>query len=89
MDGTEHDPGEIEDQVASVLDGRTSYDDVEPHVQTLVRQAWARRITARREALNMEDRFLANGVDSWSEADSDGRVVIRDAQTVRDERGHD
>lgn len=74
---------------AAVLEGRTSYDHVGPDAQGLVREAWASRIAARRKALDLEQQFLADGIVSWSEADPDGNLVIRDAQNPREQRQHD
>ena len=80
---------EAELLAAAVLEGGTSYDHVGPDAQWLVREAWASRIAARREALDLEQQFLAGGIVSWSEADPDGNLVIRDAQSAREDRQHE
>lgn len=69
MSEPEWDGDEIRRQVAEVLDGHTSYDAIGLDAQRLVREAWASRIAARREAVDLEEEFLADGIASWSEAD--------------------
>ena len=61
-------------EVAEVLAGARSYDDLGPKAQAAVRAEWDARIEARREALNLADRFVAEG-RSWVEAGGGGSAV--------------
>ncbi len=63
--------------VAAVLAGRADYDDLTEPEQAAVRAAWAEQIQAARSALNFERDFRAAG-ESWSEADQDGSLIIRE-----------
>lgn len=65
-------------EMAEVLAGSRSYDDLDPKAQATVRAEWDARIEARREALNLADRFAAEG-RSWVEASPDGTIVRRPA----------
>jgi len=60
-------------EIAEVLAGARSYDDLDPKAQALVRAEWDARIEARRTALNLAERFTAEG-RSWVEAGPDGTV---------------
>lgn len=61
-------------EIADVLAGARSYDDLDPKAQAVVRAEWDARIEARRAALNLAERFAAEG-RSWVEAGSDGAPV--------------
>lgn len=65
--------------VANVLAGHTSYDLLGEPEQAAARAEWARSIATRRIGLDYEAEFLAVGA-SYSEADEDGRVVVRAAR---------
>jgi ParD-like antitoxin of type II bacterial toxin-antitoxin system len=65
-------------EVAEVLAGARSYDDLAAKSQAAVRAEWDARIEARREALNLAERFAAEG-RSWVEAGPDGVPVRRSA----------
>jgi len=62
--------------VAQVLAGNGSYDLLGEREQAVVRGTWSERIAALREALDFEAEFTRSG-DSYSEADEDGRVIVR------------
>lgn len=61
-------------EVAEVLAGARSYDDLDAKSQAAVRAEWDARIEARREALNLAERFVAEG-RAWVEAGADGTTV--------------
>jgi len=63
--------------IQRVLAGKAPYDALADPEQAAVRTAWDERIEAARESLNLETEFRAAG-ESWSEADADGNVVVRD-----------
>ena len=65
-------------EIAEVLAGGRSYDDLDAKTQALVRAEWAERIEARREALDLAATFADEG-RSWVELDTDGNVVRRPA----------
>lgn len=65
--------------VADVLAGRASYDDLGTREQAVVRAEWDERMTTLRADLDLEDEFTAAG-DTWVEADEQGRTVVRGAQ---------
>jgi predicted membrane-bound mannosyltransferase len=72
--------------IAGVLAGRASYDDLSAREQAIVRAEWAERMTALREGLDLAAEFTAAG-ESWTEADSDGTPVKRsDARPRRRRR---
>src|SRR5215211_6702682 len=58
-------------EIAEVLAGARSYDDSDPKTQASVRAEWDARIEARRVALDLAERFAAEG-RSWVEAGPDG-----------------
>lgn len=62
--------------VEQVLAGDGSYDLLGEREQALVRGAWAERATALRETLDYRTTFEQAG-ESYSEADEDGNVIIR------------
>lgn len=61
-------------EIAEVVAGARSYDDLDPKAQAVVRAEWDARIEARRAALNLAERFAAEG-RSWVEAGSDGATI--------------
>lgn len=65
--------------IAAVLAGRASYDDLGAREQAVVRAEWDERMTEMRTSLNFEEEFTADG-DTWVEADAQGRIVERDGQ---------
>jgi hypothetical protein len=65
-------------EVADVLAGARSYDELDAKAQAVVRAEWDARIEARRAALNLAERFAAEG-RSWVEAGADGAPVHRPA----------
>lgn len=65
--------------VAAVLAGRASYDDLATREQAIVRAEWDERMAALRTDLDLEDEFTAAG-DTWVEADAQGRTVERGGQ---------
>ena len=71
--------------VAEVLAGRASYDELSAREQAVVRAEWAERMTALREGLDLAAEFTAAG-ESWTEADTDGSPVKRSATAARPRR---
>lgn len=61
-------------EIAEVLAGSRSYDDLGPKEQAVVRTEWATRMDDRREALDLAVQFAAAG-RTWVELDDDGDVV--------------
>src|SRR5947208_6732166 len=61
-------------EIAEVLAGARSYDDVDPKAQASVRAEWDARVEARRAALNLADVFASEG-RSWVETGPDGETV--------------
>lgn len=61
-------------EIAEVLAGARSYDDLDPKAQAKVRGECDERIDARRASLNLAERFRADG-RSWVEAGADGATV--------------
>ena len=68
-------------EIADVLAGARSYDDIDAKAQAVVRAEWNARIEARRSALNLAERFAAEG-RSFVEAGPDGGTVRHPAATV-------
>ncbi len=66
-------------QVARVLAGALSYDDIEEPGQALVRGQWGERTAALRASLDYAARFGAAG-ESYSEFDDDGGLVVHPAR---------
>lgn len=71
--------------IAEVLAGRASYDELSAREQAVVRAEWSERMTALRENLDLAAEFTAAG-ESWTEADADGGPVKRSAATARPRR---
>jgi ParD-like antitoxin of type II bacterial toxin-antitoxin system len=67
--------------ISDALASRRSYDDLTAEEQAVVRAEWAERMDARRQGLDLADRFRAEG-RSYAELDEQGRVVVRDADSV-------
>ena len=65
-------------EIAEVLAGSRSYDALDPKAQATVRAEWDARVEARRAALNLAERFAAEG-RSWVEAGPSGTTVRRPA----------
>lgn len=65
--------------VAAVLAGRASYDDLGTREQAIVRAEWDERMAALRTDLDLADEFTAAG-DTWVEADAQGHTVKRGRQ---------
>ena len=61
-------------EIAEVLAGARSYDDLDHKAQASVRAEWDSRIEARRAALDLAELFTAEG-RSWVEAGPDGATV--------------
>jgi hypothetical protein len=68
--------------IAGVLAGSRSYDDLNPKEQALVRAEWSVTMDEKREALNFATEFAASG-RGWVELDDDGKVVRHDAASER------
>ena len=60
--------------IADVLAGRRSYDNLRTREQALVRAEWAERMTVMREGLDFATEFARAG-GTYSELGPDGRVV--------------
>lgn len=71
--------------IAEVLAGRASYDELSAREQAVVRAEWTERMTALREGLDLAAELTAAG-ESWTEADADGTPVKRAAATTRPRR---
>ncbi len=72
-------------EIAEVLAGSRSYDDLDPKAQATVRAEWDARIEARRAALNLAEQFTAEG-RSWVEPNPDGAIVRHPAAGERPPR---
>ncbi len=64
--------------VADALSGRTSYDDLNPEEQAVVRAHWAVRAAELLAKLNLAEEFAIEG-RTYVELDDMGRVVLRSA----------
>lgn len=65
--------------ITRVLAGSGSYDSLGEQEQAIVREEWAERIIARREALDYAKQFAAAG-ESYSEVDEHGNLVVHPAR---------
>lgn len=65
-------------KIADTLAGRTSYDDLNPDEQAIVRSSWASRAEQLRNSLNLADNFAAEG-RTYVDLDDNGRVVLHAA----------
>lgn len=72
-------PGVSQRDIERVLAGDDPYDSLSERERAVIRAVWNERMDERRAALNFEDEFTAAG-QSWSEADEDGKLVVRNAQ---------
>lgn len=63
-------------EIANVLAGSKSYDDLTAKEQAVVRAEWSVRMDDLRGALDFAEEFAAEG-RSWVELDDDGEVVER------------
>ena len=64
--------------IAEVLAGRASYDELSAREQAVVRAEWSERMTTLREGLDLASELAAAG-ESWTEAAADGTPVKRSA----------
>jgi hypothetical protein len=64
------------DRVEQALAGEVAYDDLSGSEQTAVRVAWRSQVKTRIAGLDLTDELRRSGLP-WSEADTDGNVVIR------------
>jgi hypothetical protein len=71
--------------IAEVLAGRASYDELSAREQAVVRADWSERMTALREGLDLAAEFAAAG-ESWTEADAAGAPVERSGAAARPRR---
>ena len=62
--------------IAEVLAGTRSYDDVDAEAQTLVRAVWEDRIVKARDGLNLAADFRAAGITGWVCTNEQGRTPI-------------
>lgn len=62
--------------IATTLAGSLSYDSLPAEEQAVVRAEWAARMEERRAALDLAERFTAEG-RSWVELGPEGTVVER------------
>lgn len=62
--------------IAAVLAGSRSYDDLDPEEQAVVRAEWTVRMDSRRAALDLAKQFASEG-RTWVELDDDANVVER------------
>src|SRR5690606_36478097 len=67
-------------EIAAVLAGSRSYDDLDPKEQAVVRAEWSARMEAARDELDLAEDFTRAG-RSWVELDEEGAVVERDGRT--------
>lgn len=65
--------------LAALLVGLASYDDLGAGEKAVVRAEWDERMTELRTSLNFEDEFTAAG-DTWVEADQQGHAIERGGQ---------
>ncbi len=68
-------------KVADTLAGRTSYDDLNPDEQALVRARWADRASELLAKLNLAAEFAAEG-RTYVDLDHGGRVVLHAADAT-------
>lgn len=68
--------------IAAVLAGRGSYDLLNALEQAAVRVEWAERMDMAVADLNLEAEFEESG-ESWVEADSAGRTIVREPGAKR------
>lgn len=69
------------DQIADVLRGRESYDDLDAEEQAVVRAYWRERMDGLMAALRLDREFAAEG-RPYVELDDAGDVVRRDPEVT-------
>lgn len=69
-------------EIAAVLAGSRSYDDLGPKEQAVVRAEWSARMDEARAGLDLAEDFARAG-RSWVELDARGRVVERGGAASR------
>lgn len=69
------------DQIADVLRGRDSYDDLDAEEQAVVRAYWRERMDGLRMALRLDQDFASEG-RPYVELDDEGDVVRRDPKAT-------
>jgi len=69
-------PSVSQREIAQVLAGHRTYDELASEQQAVVRADWSERIEDRISELDLADDFSAEG-RSYSELDADGRIVRR------------
>lgn len=60
--------------VADVLAGAQSYDDLDAEAQALVRAEWSERMATVRSHLDLAVQFTAKN-RTWTEVDDDGNII--------------
>lgn len=78
----EQSPAASQRDIEEVLSHRMSYDELGPREQSVVRARWMEGVQRRIAQTDLEQEFRASG-ESWSEADKEGNLVIRDADPAR------
>lgn len=68
--------------IADVLAGKASYDDLNSHEQAVVRADWDEQMDAARDGLDLAPEFVAEG-STWVEASSKGTPVKRKSVSQR------
>jgi hypothetical protein len=70
-------PGVTHGEIARVLSGQASYDDLkDERAQAIVRVEWRAQMAERIASLNLEQQFRDAG-RTWVDGDADGNPVIR------------
>ena len=68
--------------IANVLAGKASYDDLNSYEQAVVRADWDEQMDAARASLDLAAEFVAEGA-TWVEASAKGTPVKRKSATPR------
>lgn len=63
--------------VENVSVDKCSYDELNEREQAIVRSEIGERMEVRRQSLDVEAEFRAQGIGSWVSTDSDGNVILR------------
>lgn len=69
-------------EIADVLAGKTSYDDLNQHEQAVVRADWDEQMDAARHGLDLAAELAAEGA-TWVEASAKGTPVKRKSAAQR------
>ena len=69
-------------EIADVLAGKASYDDLNSHEQAVVRAEWDEQMDAARESLDLSAELVAEGA-TWVEASAKGTPVRRKSAAAR------